>query len=212
MDDFTPVPYGALRAVFRDPEADNGLMVLPIVGFTSPPSTGEAAVFGGPLPGQTFKGRPPAANEGAVGIPVLVTRRGELRTTITHTPNAAEAGDPMFSASPTVGLVPDVEPGPEFLGIVQSHEDAAEVFRDHLDAAEAHRAAVEASGAAQDEPVELPPRTVPAEVTTPAPEAFPAETRRDLDALLAHAQQLGAAARPVGDAVDEDTDMDEDEW
>lgn len=185
MDDFTPVPFGALRAVFRDPSAPNGLMVRPVVGFAAPPSPGGAVVFGGP-DAANYPGPPPAANDGVHGVPVVMTRRGELRAVRTALP-APEGPDDVQDAAPaSIGLVDGVEPGPEYLGIVQSHEDPADVFRSHVDAANAHRAAVEASRAAQNERAELPPRTVPADVADTAPAPSPAVRRaaRDLDAIL----------------------------
>lgn len=192
MDDFTPVPYGELRAVFRDPEADTGLMVRPVVGFTAPAPSGSAMVFGGPIPPEFYEAPDPDANAGAVGVPVVVTRRGELRSIRTHFP-ASGPEDVQDAAPASVGLVAGAEPGPAFLGLVQSHEAATEVFAAHVHAAEAHKAAVEAHKAAQERP-ELPPRTVDAVVSDPAPvaEAAPVarRSRRDLDTIFNDARAL----------------------
>lgn len=191
MNEFTPVPYGALRAVFRDPSADSGLMVRPVVAFTAP-SSGNAMVFGGPIPSELYEARPePDANAGVVGVPVVVTRRGELRAVRTALP-APESPDDVQDAAPVnIGLVPGAEPGPAFLGLVQSHEDAAEIFRDHLNAATAHKAAVAASRVAPKRP-ELAPRTVDAQVRDPAPQrpAVARRASRDLDTLLQDARAM----------------------
>ncbi|MGW9558133.1 hypothetical protein ACWGSK_26960 [Nocardiopsis sp. NPDC055551] len=110
----------------------------------------------------------------------------------THFPTTGP-DDVQDAAPASVDLVDGVEPGPAFLGLVQSHEDPAEVFRAHVEAATAHKAAVEASRAAQERP-ELPPRTVDAVVSDPAPvaEAAPVvrRARRDLDALIDDARAL----------------------
>ncbi|MEU3233173.1 hypothetical protein [Nocardiopsis alba] len=145
-------------------------------------------VFGGPIPPELYAANvpDPDANAGALGVPVVVTRRGELRTVRTHFP-ASGPDDVQDAAPASVDLVDGVEPGPAFLGLVQSHEDPAEVFRAHLEAATTHKAAVDTSKAAQVRP-ELPPRTVPADVVDVAPVANRA--RRDLDAILDDARAL----------------------
>ncbi|MFE3461297.1 hypothetical protein ACFXKD_27440 [Nocardiopsis aegyptia] len=145
-------------------------------------------VFGGP-DAANYAGPPSAANAGAVGVPVVVTRRGDLRAVRTALP--APGPDDVQDAAPaSIGLVDGVMPGPEFLGLVQSHEDPAEVFRPHVDAANAHRAAVEASRAAEAERVKLPPRTVAADVADAAPAPVLRRAARDLDAVFNDARAL----------------------
>lgn len=164
MDDFTPIPFGSLRAVFRDPTAEAGLMVRPVVGFTAPPTTGGAAIFGGPDADHMYAGRPPAANPGAVGVPVIVTRRGELRGVVTYQGPPEGPEDTQEAAPADVGLRDREIPTAEFLGLVQLHEEPSEVFRAHIDAAAAHKALVERLNAAPERP-EVPPRTVDAEIS-----------------------------------------------
>lgn len=192
MVDFIPVPFGSLRAVFRDPAADNGLLTLPVVGFQPPPSPG-GVVFGGLEGVQHFAGPSVSANPGAVGIPVVITRRGELRPVVTHVPDAEEQGDPLFTAPADVGLVRGELPTiPEYLGIVQSHEDATEVFAPYVEVAAAHKDAVEAHRASQGHSGGLPEQVVEAEVADATSGELPGIMRRDLVDLLESARAMAS--------------------
>ena len=212
MDEFIPVPFGALQAVYRDPSADNGLLTLPIVGFQPPPSPG-GVVFGGLEGVQHFAGPSVSANPGAVGIPVIITRRGEMRSVITHVPGAEEQGDPMFTAPVDIGLVPGEVPTiPEFLGIVQSHEEASEVFAPYVEAAEAHKAAVEAHRASQGQSEELPEQSVDAEVTNAVSKELPDAMRRDLTDLLESARAMANRVPANSTDFDEYDEYDAEEY
>ena len=213
MDDFIPVPFGALQAVYRDPSADNGLLSLPVVGFRPPPSPGGGMVFGGPEDVQQFSGPPVSANLGAVGIPVIITRRGEMRSVITHVPGAEEQGDPMFTAPVDIGLAPGEVPTiPEFLGIVQSHEEASEVFAPYVEAAEAHKSAVEAHRASQEQSDGLPEQTIDAEVTNIVSKELPEAMRRDLTDLLKSARAMANRVPAKSTDLDEYDEYDAEEY
>ena len=182
MNDVLPVPHGAYLAVFRDPEQESGIVTYPVVGFRE--VAGSAVVFGGP--DASIAGNPHApATVGAFAVPVVITRRGELKQVRT---NFAARGpdDPQMAAPATVGLERGKYPVVEFLGVVRSNEDPSEVFADHIAAARAHAEQLTAERERAEQCAELPPREVPAEVRTAKPEPEP----RPLTELLARAAAL----------------------
>ena len=165
MNDVLPVPHGAYLAVFRDLEQENGYVTYPVVGFRE--VAGSAVMFGGP--DDSIAGNPHApATTGAFAVPVVLTRRGELKTVRT---NFAARGpnDPQMAAPATVGLERGKYPQTEFLGVVRSSEDPSEVFAVHIAAARAHAEQITAERERVKQCAELPPREVPAEVRTAEP-------------------------------------------
>ncbi|MEY9215325.1 hypothetical protein NI17_015435 [Thermobifida halotolerans] len=163
MNDILPVPHGAYLAVFRDLEQENGFVAYPVVGFREV-SGGSAVVFGGPVNEHVPSNPHAPATTGAVAVPVVLTRRGELKPVRT---NFAARGteDPQMDAPATIGLERGKYPQTEFLGVVRSSEDPSEVFAEHIAAARAHAEQL----TAEREREELPPREVSAEVRTAEP-------------------------------------------
>lgn len=199
MKDVLPVPWGALRAVFRDMDAEDGLKVLPVVGFAAPASPGGAMVFGGPFP-QTFPGPPASANPGAEGVPVVLTRRGELRAVRTALPAPTDANDAQDAARADIGLTPGEVPGPVYLGVVRSNEDPTQVFAKHVTAAREHAEAIEAAKSPAPA-VSEPLRTVDAQVSDAEdakPRTAKPRTGADVAELLAAAKRM-TASQPEDD-------------
>lgn len=165
MNDVLPVPHGAYLAVFRDLEQESGIVTYPVVCFRE--VSGSAVVFGGP--NSSIPDNPHApATPGAVAVPVVLTRRGELKPVRT---NFAARGteDPQMAAPATIGLERGKMPRTEFLGVVRSSEDPSEVFADHIAAARAHAEQITAERERAEQCAELPPREVHAEVRAAEP-------------------------------------------
>ena len=165
MNDVLPVPHMAYLAVFRDLEEESGIVTYPVVGFRE--VAGSAVVFGGPNGNIPDNPHAPAT-PGAVAVPVVLTRRGELKPVRT---NFAARGpeDPQMAAPATIGLERGKMPRTEFLGLVRSSEDPSEVFADHIAAARAHAEQITAERERAEQRSELPPREVRAEVRTAEP-------------------------------------------
>lgn len=152
-------------------------MVLPIIGFLPVEEPTSAAVFGGPEAPQVFT-QERVANEDAQAVPVVLTRRGEVRAIMTVLPE--DTDDAFFTATPDMGLTPGELPNVAYLGVVNVHEDPYEVFAEHVTAAREHRDAVVAARERAALPEPEPVHTVAATVTTPEPV--------DVDAVMARAQ------------------------
>lgn len=178
MNDLIPAPVGAYRAVWRDLDATDGLMVLPIIGFTPVEEPTSAVMFGGPEAPQVFTPER-HANPNTQAVPVVLTRRGEVRAIPTVLPE--DTDDVFFTAQAGTGLMPGEFPALAYLGVVNGHEDPGEVFAEHVSVAREHRDQVVAAREAAALPAPEPVHTVAAQVTTPEPV--------DVDAVMARAQE-----------------------
>lgn len=192
-----PAPSGAFRAVYRDLSTPDGLVVHPVIGFAPVEEPTSAAIIGGPTGTRTFNPPPRSANQGADAVPVVLTRRGEVRATVTVLPNSPN--DVFFAATPDFDLVPDTLPQVAYLGIVDAHEDPAEVFAEHVTAAREHREAVEAARERAALPAPEPVRTVDAQVRPTPRVVDPAE-------VIAAALRYGPA--PAVDYAPADDEQD----
>ncbi|MGW8438703.1 hypothetical protein ACWGKS_26435 [Nocardiopsis sp. NPDC055879] len=158
-------------------DAVDGLMVLPIIGFTPVEEPTSAVMFGGPEAPQVFTPER-AANPNTQAVPVVLTRRGEVRAIPTVLPE--DVDDVFFTAQAGTGLMPGEIPALAYLGVVNVHEDPCEVFADHVAAAREHRDQVVAARERAALPEPEPVHTVAAQVTAPEPV--------DVDDVFARAQ------------------------
>lgn len=183
-----PAPVGAYRAVYRDMSTPDHLVALPVIGFTPVEEPTSATIFGGPEAPQVFT-QERDANPGTQAVPVVLTRRGEVRATPTVLPFAS--GEVFFDAPPDVALFSGELPDVAYLGIVHAHEDPHKVFGEHVTAAREHRDAVIAAREVAALPAPEPVHTVAAQVRTPdTAQSETVHSMADLYALFERANAL----------------------